>query len=658
MDPLDLVKAYLSEETERSWLMILDGADNLDSLDLNPQTSVSGGKLRCRKMMMDCLPSGPLGAILATTCDRVSARELANNQTGDMLEVKAFTHEEGLAFVRTKLAPERISDPHVFELLKIIHSVPIALAQAVAYLVHCPETTATEYLISLASNTSKSTIAKSGFSIPSDGPPTTHSGILATTKVSLKHIQNKNSPCVFLSEIISMFNFQNIPVSLLRHFDEKANGFRDLLTDFALINVPTDRTQVIMNPLIKSSIKDLAIDKNTLSSEILMVLSRSFPSVRPGRTEFSQSCETLLPYAEAALKLKSSSSTKRDLSYRATLLFNTARYNAHLKRYELAMEALKESIQLRERESGKDSESVIEVKTVLENIERKAKSSNRTATNATKPKPQKADGCLEITRRMANPKQQKEVEKELVKQLQILKTQGQEDGEEGMKIEDGLAILYDTIGQHENSIARHEKVLEWCKIKYGLNGADDLHTYRQIYKVALNLDLRGMHEEAEAKYLEALTGTERRLGKGHPEVSRILCNLATVYGIQGKTKEAKETFEEVIKLQSRRPGVQHPEFLMTKHNFAVFLQGQNNLDAADNMLRKVLEDQERILGSDHPDTLRTAINLAKNFWLKGEDETAIAICRLVLPRQVEAVPSDHADYKATKDLMAMIERTG
>jgi hypothetical protein len=200
------------------------------------------------------------------------------------LEVKAFTDEEGLSFVRTKLPPERISDPQALELLGILHNLPLATAQAVAYLVNCTGITATEY---------KSIITKTDLSVSTHGLLKNHSEILPTTQVSFKYIQNMNPQCASLAEIISMFGFQSIPVSVLRLYNKNVDDLRDLLTKFALINVPIDRTPISMNPLVQSSIKYLVVDKNSLVSEILMVLSNSFLSLPPGKTDFPATCMML-----------------------------------------------------------------------------------------------------------------------------------------------------------------------------------------------------------------------------------------------------------------------------------------------------------------------------------------------------------------------------
>jgi hypothetical protein len=170
-----------------------------------------------------------------------------------------------------------------------------------------------------------------------------------------------------------------------------------------------------------------------------------------------------------------------------------------------------------------------------------------------------------------------------------------------------------------------------------------------------------LEERAEDKYKEALKTTASSLGEGHPEVSRVMCHLATLYGIQGRRPEAQQLFQKTITLQRERPGPQHLDTLMTMHNYAVFVQGgndENGVKSASEMLGHVLEQQDRVLGEDHIDTLRTASNLASGLWWSDKDEEASKLCKVVLSKQVETLGDKHPDTVATKKLMARIDGRG
>lgn len=618
-DLLGLVKSHLSEEIQGSWLMVLDGANNLDSKDL--------------KLMMDYIPSSPVGAILATMCNRSLAKKLAS-KSEDLLHVKAFEDDDTFPLLRRELTKERISDDEISELSLVLGGLPIAIVQASAYLTAYPEVTGQEYLQKL--NSFK--------------PKMIDSGQLATTQISFDHINKSDRFASCLACIVSAFEFQTIPTFILRFYEDQVEDFCTLMTRLALICVTADRQEVSMSQLVRSSIKDISVEKEPLSD----AMSERFPPVNSEDIVFPQVCEILLPYAEAALRLEQNPTTNDGKKCRAKLLFQTARYTAHLKKYEHAIQALKEAVQLRENENPQDSKLVNETKTVLKAVEQLAKSSKRASTNSKKAAPTNIDDCLERAQKSIDPKQQTNVVQELLKYYQALQVEGKEDNIDAKKAEDALAILYDNQGHHDKAVEKHENVLKWCVQEYG---EKDLNTYRQVYKIARSLELRKKYKEAEVKYREAWEGTKNCLGEDHPEAARILCNLATVYSKQGRRSDAQDAFKEALSLQERRPG-SYADTLMTKHNYAVFIQGNNteaSLKEAGDLLRGVLHGQEAVLGSDHPDTLRTAGNLAGNLSARGEDKQALTMCRLVFPRQVETLGLDHYNTVATKKLMARIE---
>lgn len=215
--------------------------------------------------------------------------------------------------------------------------------------------------------------------------------------------------------------------------------------------------------------------------------------------------------------------------------------------------------------------------------------------------------------------------------------------------------MYENKGQHEKAIERHELVHKWCLHNYGPTNLD---TLRQVYKIARNLDLRGNYSGAEAKYQEAWEGIKVCLGENHPEASRILCCLATVYSKQGKQLEAKTAFKKTNRLQEKDPGPEHEDTLTTQHNYALFLENENTAESvkmAGELLSRVLKQQEAIVGSGHPSTLRTASNLAHNFSVRGMDEKALELYRLVYPRQVERLGPSHPDTTAIKMFIDRIQ---
>ena len=593
--------------------MVLDGADELDSKDL--------------KRMKDYIPSSPLGAILATTCKRSIAKTLAF-KSEDILDVVPFSQTETFPFFRRELTQKRISDDEVCDLHAELQGLPLAVVQAAAYLARCPTITASDYLQKLS--TYKSDIAKTG--------------ILGTAHISFGHISNTHPFVANLARMAAMFDFQTIPRRLLRCYNDRVNEFCDLMREFSLIDVTNDMGEVSLSQLVRSTIKSLTISHEPLTD----TLSEEFPSLDLAKVALIQlpKCGILLPYAQAVLRLEANPTTNDGKRSRANLLFKTGKYNAYLRKYEPAIQALREALRLREGETPPDPGLIEETATTLNSIKKLSKSPDRLSTQAKDSLPSGIDDYIAHASKHVNSKRQSEIETELLKH-------SKDTSPSAHKASDALGILYDNSLQHTEAIARHEIVHDWCLKTYG---PKNLETYRQVYKIGRNLELRGKFVEAEAKYKAAWEGTKKCLGESHPEASRILCSLATVYSKIGKRAEARDSFEKALSLQGDEPGPQHADTLLTKHNYAIFLQ-RENVEAAGEMLGGVLIEQEKIpgLGSGHPDTLRTASNLAGNYEVRGMGEKALELCRLVAPRQAESLGVEHPDTKATRLLMARIQ---
>jgi hypothetical protein len=64
--------------------------------------------------------------------------------------------------------------------------------------------------------------------------------------------------------------------------------------------------------------------------------------------------------------------------------------------------------------------------------------------------------------------------------------------------------------------------------------------------LGLVLKDKGKYSESEQMHREVLEGTERLLGKEHPNTLMSMSNLATVLGEKGKYGEAEQMYREVV----------------------------------------------------------------------------------------------------------------
>jgi hypothetical protein len=209
-EKLALVTEYLSDEDLGPWLLVFDGVDSLETPDV--------------MRLKECIPESPVGAVLVTTSNHKIAGKLKERDE-DTFQLMPFSEEELINFVRASLPKSRISDDDTCKLRDLTNRLPLSIAQAVAFLSKRPEVNAPEYLKSLSALQSRRASSE----------------ILATTQYSFDHINQIAPEVAHLARIASKFEFQSLPVPLLRKYDNRVDNFRRLMRDFAMITGPTYR---------------------------------------------------------------------------------------------------------------------------------------------------------------------------------------------------------------------------------------------------------------------------------------------------------------------------------------------------------------------------------------------------------------------------------
>ena len=127
---------------------------------------------------------------------------------------------------------------------------------------------------------------------------------------------------------------------------------------------------------------------------------------------------------------------------------------------------------------------------------------------------------------------------------------------------------------------------------------------------------RGNSAEATMIAQQAL-GSERVLGKEHPDTLKSVNNLAALYQRQGRYSEAEPLYKRALEARERVLGPEHPDTLVSVNNLAALYQAQGRYSEAEPLLKRALEACERVLGKEHPDTLTSVNNLAVLYQAQG-----------------------------------------
>ncbi|MFF7970236.1 tetratricopeptide repeat protein [Streptomyces sp. NPDC007905] len=157
---------------------------------------------------------------------------------------------------------------------------------------------------------------------------------------------------------------------------------------------------------------------------------------------------------------------------------------------------------------------------------------------------------------------------------------------------------------------------------------------------------------AMAASAELLEHVERVLGNEHVATLNTRGNIACFRGEAGDADGAVAAFAELLTDQVRVLGGDHPDTLTTRHNLACFRGEAGDADGAAAAFAELLTDRVRVLGDDHPSTLTTRGNIAYWRGKAGDADGAAAAFAELLTDRVRVLGDHHPDTIATRRFVA------
>ncbi|KAH9211280.1 P-loop containing nucleoside triphosphate hydrolase protein [Leptodontidium sp. 2 PMI_412] len=202
-DVKDLVHYHLCSEKAGKWLLIVDNADDMEVVIGSNE----------KHGIYRYLPKSESGRVVFTTRSREVAVAVAGS---DIIDLREMTQEEATAFVETSLTRKELlqDEATTVELLRELTYLPLAIAQAVAYL-NQNQISVRKYLVLLrGTEQSKVSLLSRGFH-----DRTRYEGLqnaVATTwLVSFAQIQRSNKAAASILGFVSCIEPKAIPRSIL-----------------------------------------------------------------------------------------------------------------------------------------------------------------------------------------------------------------------------------------------------------------------------------------------------------------------------------------------------------------------------------------------------------------------------------------------------------
>ena len=123
---------------------------------------------------------------------------------------------------------------------------------------------------------------------------------------------------------------------------------------------------------------------------------------------------------------------------------------------------------------------------------------------------------------------------------------------------------------------------------------------RIMNDLALWLNNRAEHGEAETLIRRALAIDEKSFGPEHPNVAIRLNNLAELLRATNRLAEAEPLYRRALAIDEKSFGSEHSEVATGLHNLAELLSDTNRLAEAEPLYRRALAIYEKSFGPEHP----------------------------------------------------------
>jgi tetratricopeptide (TPR) repeat protein len=488
-DILGLVYSWLGDEANGRWVMIIDNADDLNVFSC-PSDRRKGSKddvsSNAAATLLESLPQSPNGSILITSRSRDVAFRLTGSYA-DIIRVHPMDQAHALALLRNKLEGSFEQDDAV-ALIEALDYMPLAITQAAAYISQrAPRATVSRYLQDLR-NGDRDRAKLLDMDIgDSRRDGTASNSIIATWKISFEHIRRERPSATRLLSLMSLFDRQGIPESLLGGRYQEDNDadydFEDdlnTLTSFSLVATDVDGHQFEMHRLVQFSTRkwlELQGELEGWREKYVTLMDDSYPV---GRHENWKACQALFPHAQAAVACRPTGGGA--LEAWASVLFKVAWYTSEMGNYHEAKEMGRVALKAREATLGAEHPATL------------ASVNSLGLVLASQGRYEEA----EVMHRRALEAKEKVLGPEHPDTLTSV---------------DNLGSVLTSQGKYEEAEVMHRRALEGYEKVLGPEHPD---TLTSLYCLAYLLHQRKQYESASKLYQTAYNGYLKTLGLNHP----------------------------------------------------------------------------------------------------------------------------------------------
>lgn len=619
-----LVRTWLCEKSNGSWVMVVDNADDASVFfDNAPQSKeLNTSKPVSTEPLAAFLPRTSHGSILITSRSRDIAYRLIGTETS-IVEIGSMNEREALALLRKKFS-HAVNEDEALSLVQTLDYMPLALTQAAALIsLRKPRMSVSKYIGLIHKSDWDRGHLLSQDLADNRRDDQARNSITTAWQISFEYIGKQTPSAARLLSLMSFFDRQEIPDTLLQDWygngiDAEANFEDDIytLSSFSFIKTNADGSCFEMHRLVQLSTKMWLerCDELMYWKEIYVAhMDKNYPVCTP---ETLSVCRALLPHAQAAIENLPKDADA--LEAWASLSIHVARYldamGDHSRAYKLALD----SFDVREILLGADDpftlDSLNTLSMILDNLGRydEAKAMHKKALEA-----------KERTCGANDPST-------LVSMI-------------------NLASAYNAECQWIEAETLVTQALETCR--------SALEPGHRLIDSALALlatlhSNQGRWAEAVKIRQQLLKTRETHHGPGDPNTLSIKNNLAYTLHKQGFLKEAEELQLQVVESCKEKPEP-GTDLLIYQAQLALIYKAQSRFEEAERLQLQTLDASKKMLGSDHLSTTTQMSDLAGTYWIQGRFEEAQALDIQVLDIRTAQLGHDHLLTLESKESLAI-----
>ena len=647
-DKMSLFKKWLEKEP-REWLLIVDNADEASLFTPKGELSQNKSKAGAEPSILEYLPESPRGSILITTRNRAAGVRFTKSRATDLVEVQTMTEEESSCLIKSTLTDHIPTDSETHELAGLLCHLPLALAQAAAFMQE-NILTVNEYieLYKDSDETQMDLLSEPFVTLGRDSA--VHNAVVTTFIVSINQIKERDPKAIEILCLVAFVDQHDVPKSLIQGKLKrpleltKALG---TLKSFSLITT-NERGNFSLHRLVQLVMRKWLIIEEKFENQAIQamdIVAGLFPNAT---FEQWSTCAAYLPHAQSILNFVPELHDKllrRRLYLQegiAYYLWTQGYYDEGEKLDLLIVEENKKEFGMEHPET---LESIAGLAATYENHGKWAEAAKLDEhVFETRAKNLGPTHSLTLTSKIvlakSYNKQGRTNEAESL-MLEVLETSQSLFGEEHESTIDTMANLgsiYIDTGQLEQADELITQVFDWRRNTYGTEHIHTLDTATTLGVLYIEQDEL---QAAEELIIQTIEVQERKLGSKHPDALTSKSNLATVYQSKQEWERAEELALDVIKDYSTRLGSTHYDTLKAKLKLVDIWFHRGLMEQSDELEDKVMNDSDRSLGSDHPFTLECIHEVALTQRRQCRDKEAVELMRKVVSRREKVLGPFH-----------------